>query len=109
MLRVKSQKQYDKTLADLREVGVNTTMLSGWERLAHNPNQTIFGYALSDGFCSDGVGDEYVDLGTLDSGGVTDCIIESQLGLGVSEQDKICTTIKEFIAAVKAQRSGESK
>ena len=88
MLRVKSQKQYDKTLADLREVGVNTTMLSGWERLAHNPNQTIFGYTLSDGFCSDGVGEEAALL---------------------QDTTKLFTSRKEFIAAVKAQRSGESK
>ena len=54
-------------------------------------------------------GDACVDLGTLDVGEVTDCIIESQRGLKVSKQDKICTTIKEFITAVKAQRSGESK
>ena len=88
MLRVNSQKQYDKTLADLREVGVNTTLLSGWERLAHNPERIVLGYALCDGFCSDGT----IEETELSDAGIT-----------------LFASRKEFIAAFKAQRSGESK
>ena len=88
MLRVKSQKQYDNTLDDLQAAGVDVRKLSGYERLTHRPDQTVIGYTILSQFCSDGV----VEESTLLEGGT-----------------KLFTTRKEFIAAVKAQRSGESK
>ena len=89
MLRVKSQKQYNKTLADLRGAGVAVEGLSGYVRLlTHHPDQIVISYTIPSKFCSDGVATES-DLSTDDT--------------------QLSTSRKEFIAAIKAQRSGESK
>lgn len=54
VLVIKSEKQHDVTLQDLRDLGLEPTMLSPYERISGATEQTMIGYSTADNFCSNG-------------------------------------------------------
>lgn len=54
VLVLKSEKQHDASLQDLRELGLEPTWLSPYERIAGAVEQGMVGYSTEDNFCSNG-------------------------------------------------------
>ena len=54
VLVLKSEKQHDAALQDLRELGLEPTLLSPYERITGATEQVIVGYSTKDNFCSNG-------------------------------------------------------
>lgn len=54
VLVLKSEKQHDAALQDLRDLGLEPTMLSPYERIRDSLEHAIIGYSTADDFCSNG-------------------------------------------------------
>ena len=54
VLVLKSEKQHDAALQDLRDLGLEPTCLSPYERISGATKQAMVGYVTSDNFCSNG-------------------------------------------------------
>ena len=54
VLVLKSEKQHDTALQNLRELGLEPTLLSPYERIAGATEQAMVGYSTADNFCSNG-------------------------------------------------------
>ena len=54
VLILKAEKQHDAALQDLRELGLEPTCLSPYERISGATEQAMVGYVTSDNFCSNG-------------------------------------------------------
>lgn len=80
VLVLKSEKQHDVTLQELRDLGLEPTMLSPYERISGVTEQTMIGYSTTDNFCSNGT------LSAIQLSDHTVCVLYSR---------------KKFIQAVK--------
>lgn len=58
VLVVKSEKQHDAALQDLRELGLYPTILSPWEHICNPTGKTCVGFTPASGFCSNGTLDD---------------------------------------------------
>lgn len=58
VLVLKSEKQHDAALQDLRDIGLEPEMLSPWERIQDSLEHAMVGYVTADGFCSNGTFDD---------------------------------------------------
>lgn len=58
VLVLKSEKQHDVALQDLRDLGLEPEMLSPYERIRDSVNHAIIGYTTTDNFCSNGTLDD---------------------------------------------------
>ena len=54
VLVLKSEKQHDAALQDLRDLGVYPTLLSAWERICDSTDKVCVGFTIASGFCSNG-------------------------------------------------------
>lgn len=54
VLVLKSEKQHDTTLQDLRDLGLYPNLLSPWERICDSTDKPCIGYSTTDSFCSNG-------------------------------------------------------
>ena len=54
VLVLKSEEQHDAALQNLRELGLEPTLLSPYERIAGSTEQVMVGYSTEDSFCSNG-------------------------------------------------------
>ena len=54
VLVLKSEKQHATALQDLRDLGLEPTCLSPYERISCATEQAMVGYVTSDNFCSNG-------------------------------------------------------
>jgi hypothetical protein len=57
VLVLKSEKQHDAALQDLRELGLYPTILSPWERICDSTYKPCVGFTTTSGFCSNGTFD----------------------------------------------------
>lgn len=80
VLVLKSEKQHDAALQDLRELGLEPTSLSPYERISGATEQAMVGYVTSGNFCSNGT------ISTSQLANVDTCVLYSR---------------KEFIQEVK--------
>lgn len=66
VLVVKSEKQHDAALQDLRDLSLWPELLSPYERISSSTEQAMVGYVTSDKFCSNGTltTDELADPAT---------------------------------------------
>ena len=55
VLVLKSEKQHDAALQDLRELGLYPTLLSPWERICNPTDKTYIGFTTDSNFCSNGI------------------------------------------------------
>ena len=58
VLVLKSEKQHDTALQDLRDLGLVTSNLSPYERIRDSLAQAIVGYTTDTNFCSNGTLDD---------------------------------------------------
>lgn len=58
VLVLKSEKQHDATLQDLRELGLEPTSLSPYDRIRDSLEQAVVGYTTATKFCSNGILDD---------------------------------------------------
>ncbi len=80
VLVIKSEKQHDAALQDLRDIGSTPTLLDSYASISGGTDQAVVGYTTTDGFCSNG---------TLD-------------GQQLAQSDVyVFSTRKEFIQEVK--------
>lgn len=54
VLVLKSEKQHDAALQDLRDLGLYPTVLSPWERICNPTDKTCVGFTTDSNFCSNG-------------------------------------------------------
>ena len=54
VLVLKSEKQHDAALQDLRDLGLEPTMLSPYERIRDSSEHAMIGYTTATDFCSNG-------------------------------------------------------
>lgn len=54
VLVLKSEKQHDAALQDLRDLGLEPEMLSPYERIRDSLEPAMIGYNTTTGFCSNG-------------------------------------------------------
>ena len=80
VLVIKSEKQHDAVLQDLRDLGLTPTLLSPYARISGVTDPTMVGYSTADNFCSNGT------LTTTELAELTVCVLHSR---------------KEFIQEVK--------
>lgn len=58
VLVLKSEKQHDATLQDLRALDLEPTLLSPYDRIRDSLEQAVVGYTTTTKFCSNGVLDD---------------------------------------------------
>mgnify|MGYP001007720792 CR=1 FL=1 len=58
VLVLKSEKQHDAALQDLRDLGLEPEMLSPYERIRDSLEHAMIGYVTTNGFCSNGTLDD---------------------------------------------------
>ncbi len=58
VLVLKSEKQHGATLQDLRELGLEPTSLSPYDRIRDSLKQAVVGYTTATKFCSNGTLDD---------------------------------------------------
>ena len=80
VLVLKSEKQQDTTLQDLRDLELYPNLLRPWERICDSIDKPCIGYSTADNFCSNGT------LTSTELAAPTVCVLHSR---------------KEFIQEVK--------
>ena len=58
VLVLKSEKQHDAALQDLRDLGLEPTKLSPYERIRDSSEHAMIGYTTTTDFCSNGTLDD---------------------------------------------------
>ena len=58
VLVLKSEKQHDAALQDLRDLGLEPTWLSPYERIRDSIEHAMIGYTTATDFCSNGTIDD---------------------------------------------------